>query len=111
MLSVVVSVSPEGCLQQLRASGHAGASRGGTNAVCAAVTALIRTAAEVLHSRPGVRCDGEAPAEGELALRVHHIPAESLEWARGVTDSLVAGCLRVQSEAPEAVAVEILRRG
>ena len=111
MMSVVVSLSPAGCIEELRASGHAGVARHGADIVCAAVTAVLRTTVEVLHSRPGVRCQGEAPVEGELTLTVYHIPAESLEWARGVTDFLLAGCLGIQSEAPEAVAVEILRRG
>jgi uncharacterized protein YsxB (DUF464 family) len=111
MMSVVVRLSPAGCIEELRASGHAGEGRRGGNVVCAAATALLRTAADVLSARTGVRCEGEAPAEGELRFSVKEVPTDSLEWARGVTDFLLQGCGRIGSEAPEAVSVQILRRG
>jgi uncharacterized protein YsxB (DUF464 family) len=111
MMSVVVTLSAAGCVEELSASGHAGEDRRGTNLSCAAATALLRTAVEVLHARPGVLCDAEAPAAGMLRCAVREIPAESLEWARGVTDYLLRGCLRIQAEAPRSVEVRITRRG
>jgi len=111
MLSVIVSLSPEGCLERLDATGHAGSTPRGANVACAAATALLRTAAELMHSRPGVRCDADAPAPGELRLAVSLIPRESVEWARGVTDFVIQGCRRIQAEVPAALAVQIVKRG
>jgi hypothetical protein len=66
---------------------------------------------DALYARAGVRCEGEAPVEGELRFAVLEVPAESLEWARGVTDSLLQGCLRIRAEAPRSIDVRITRRG
>jgi uncharacterized protein YsxB (DUF464 family) len=111
MMSVEVTLSSAGYVEAFSATGHAGGGRRGGDVVCAAATALLRTAADVLHARSGVRCSGVAPDEGELRFVVTEMPAESLEWARGVTDYLLQGCLRIQQEAPRSLVVRILRRG
>ena len=111
MLSVLIGLSADGCLERFRASGHAGARIAGTNVACAAATALLRTAAEVIQSRRQIRSTGNAPAPGEMELEVIEVPEADQEWVRGVTDYLVQGCLAIQREAPEAVEVRTIRRG
>jgi uncharacterized protein YsxB (DUF464 family) len=111
MMSVAVRLSPAGSVEELHASGHAGEGGRGVNVVCAAATALLRTAAEVFASRRGIRCTVAAPVEGELEFAVEQVPAESLEWALGVTDFLLQGLGRIEADAPDAVTVRILKRG
>ena len=110
MMSVSVSLSPDGCLERLEASGHAAGGPRGSNLACAAATALLRAAAEVLSGRAGVRCTGQAPAEGNLTLVVHSVAPEAGEWTRGVTDFLVQGCRRLQGESEGGLTVRIRQR-
>ncbi len=111
MMSLTVSLSPNGCLERLDASGHVDGPGRGANLACAAATALVRTAAEILHARADVRCTGAAPVEGALTLVVEAVPPASAEWVRGVTDFLLRGCTRLQTEAAGALELQILRKG
>jgi uncharacterized protein YsxB (DUF464 family) len=110
MMSVSLSLTPEGCLERLEASGHMDGGERGENLACAAATALLRTAAEVMHRKSGVLCAGEAPVEGSLILTVRSVAPEAGEWVRGVTDFLIQGCRRLQTEAEGSLVVRVQRR-
>jgi uncharacterized protein YsxB (DUF464 family) len=111
MMLLSVSLSADGCLERLQATGHVDGPERGANLACAAATALVRTAGEVLHARAGIHCSGTAPVEGVLELELEPVPPASAEWVRGVTDFLLWGCTRLQTEAGGALAVQVLRRG
>jgi uncharacterized protein YsxB (DUF464 family) len=102
-----VRLRPDGCLAGFAASGHAGAGPQGRDAVCAAVTVLLRTSARVLSSRPELRVSGEAPAEGDMRLEMEPPPQALREWVRGVTDTLVAGLTDLDREFPGRLKLEV----
>lgn len=111
MMSVSVSLDADGRLERLEASGHADGGARGANLACAAATALLRTAAEVLHHRVGVVCVGEAPGEGELTFTVRSVDPGAREWLLGVTDFLIQGCRRLQTEAAGSLVLTVRKRG
>ncbi|MDR1786206.1 MAG: ribosomal-processing cysteine protease Prp [Spirochaetaceae bacterium] len=53
-----------------RAEGHAGFAPAGSDIVCAAVTVLLRTAAEMLEATPGVAVRPLAVQAGALSFQV-----------------------------------------
>jgi len=101
----------DGCLQGFSASGHAGAGPRGRDAVCAAVTVLLRTAARLLAAQPDLQVSGEAPAEGEMRLALEPPPEERREWVRGVTATLVTGLTDLDREFPGRLKLEVGEEG
>ncbi len=106
MLAINVGLSAEGRLSWFRASGHAGAGRG-TNIVCAAATGLLRTAARLLWSVPGVVESGSTDSAPQMSLVVKKAWAGDPGWLRGVTDFLVLGLRDLQAEFPEEITLRI----
>ena len=106
MITVHLTVV-DGCLSELRVCGHALRSTYRVSVVCAAVTALVRSAADaaVTHQPPGpdgFDVSGAAPEPGVLVLRVGNPDADA-DWLRGLTDVLLAGLSRTAREAPNEV--------
>ncbi|MDR1389214.1 MAG: ribosomal-processing cysteine protease Prp [Treponema sp.] len=60
----------DGLLRSCVISGHAGAGSKGGDVVCAAVSALARTAVKVLGERKGLEARGEALQRGSMSLKV-----------------------------------------
>jgi uncharacterized protein YsxB (DUF464 family) len=105
----------DGCLTRLRAQGHAAtiSADAGISVVCAAVSGVIRSAAETLarhdtdsDSRIGV--SGMAPQTGLLEITVAK-PEADADWLRGVTETLLAGVQRIAIEAPTELVVQIVK--
>lgn len=105
MIEIRVRLDKLGCLQAFRAGGHARAARAGEDIVCAAVTVLLRTCAQLLSATPAAV--SRAPKPGELALVLGSVPPERVEWLRGITDFLLAGIKSLQNEYPDRVTVKI----
>jgi uncharacterized protein YsxB (DUF464 family) len=79
------------------------------NAVCAAVTGIVRSCADAVANEPLVVADGASSGEGELVVTVRSVDPERRAWLTGVTDALVAGLERMAAEAPAEVELVINR--
>ena len=100
MIEVVVRIGSDGLMNRVRAQGHSGLGIAGTDVVCAAVTALLRTAARVLESDSLVQVDGAASRRGDLEFEVREVPDSRRQWFRGVQDSLLFGIADIAAEEP-----------
>ena len=90
------------CLVHLTVTGHAAIEDGGTVSVaCAAVSAIVRTAARLIEMRPGVDSDGSAEKAGRLEIAIRGYPPAQREWLRGVSDFLIVGLKDVERDYPE----------
>ncbi len=81
----------------LSARGHAGQAAKGSDVVCAAVTALLLTAARYAEKAPGASVRREP---GDLRVRVS---PERTERARPVLDALADGLRGIAESWPEHV--------
>jgi len=102
---VIVEVDSEHLLKSFVSTGHAG-----QGTVCAAASALLRTAARLLAGMPELRAHGSAPEAGKLQCSIE--PGSSLSeerrvWLRGVTDFLVRGLSDISREYPDEVNVTV----
>ncbi len=89
-------------LVAVEAEGHAGWDRHGKDIVCAAASALLRSAARALARRyPGV-VSFDAPQAGRLTLRC---PVAE-DWAEGVWAVLETGLRDIEIEFPQALMIE-----
>ncbi len=107
MISLRVQLHPGGLLAGFTASGHAGAGSKGEDIVCAAVTALLRTAGKVLSGEPGLTVDGWSPEPGVMRLVLEPPPEAKRDWVRGVTDTLLRGLADLAEEFPGRLKLKI----
>ncbi|MFP4372790.1 MAG: ribosomal-processing cysteine protease Prp [Spirochaetaceae bacterium] len=96
-----------GCLRRFEMTGHATGAPFGENPVCAAATALARTAARVLDEVPAVEIRGVAEREGRLRMEVASYTREASNYLKGVSDYLLVGVRDLEREYPEQVAVVV----
>ncbi len=106
MIRVSVRLDESGCLRSLEAEGHSFSEGRDFSPPCAAVSALLRTAAEILAAETEARVS--LPGEGRMVIETGAIPREKTERLRGVTDFLVYGLLRLERENPGDLRVEIV---
>ncbi|MBN2353989.1 MAG: ribosomal-processing cysteine protease Prp [Spirochaetales bacterium] len=106
MVKVVLELYPSGCLKSLTATGHAGAGTKDHDAVCAAVSVLVRTAWRALRREPYLQVEGRAASEGDLSVTVALRGFESEERFRGLTDFLLTGLFDLAAEHPRHVSVD-----
>ena len=110
MTEVVVRLGNDGCVEELKANGHAGFSGRGGDIVCSAVTVLIRTAMEVLSRTDGIELESTVAERGRLAFRVRKGPAGSVELEsrlRCVAEFLTSGIGSVSREFPENAVLRV----
>lgn len=110
MIRVRASLAGNGCLQALEATGHAFRVASGYSPVCAAVTAFLRTAGELLGAEKELEVRVSAPEEGSFAMRVGEVPSHRVCRIQGITDFLLFGIQRLAEDAPEEVSF-IFREG
>ena len=77
-----------------RAEGHALFDKKGQDIVCAAATALIRTAMQTLQDRPAIAFEGGAPVRGEAG------------WTARAADFLEQGFRTLSREFPQNITFE-----
>lgn len=111
MIRARVRVDAEGLLLSFEAEGHAEAGPKGFDIVCAAFTALARTAYSALAGLPGASVEGRAPGPGSLAFRVVSLPDSEREKAIGMSAFLLEGLAALEREFPGAVALRSERLG
>ncbi len=115
MITVLLELHGE-ALVRLRVDGHARIMQGDISAVCAAVSGIVRMAAEVLAAHDltapveqQLGVDGTVPERGALEVTIAY-PAADMQWLRGVTDAVRTGLQRMAEEFPWEVQLEI-RKG
>ena len=107
MIRIKVLLYPHGCLRATEAAGHAEAGGRGEDIVCAAVTVLLRTAAQTLAGLKELALEGQAGQEGQLSFSLPEPPADRREYVRGVTDCLVRGLEELSVEYPANIKLEV----
>lgn len=101
----VTLYTAEGALRHVESHGHAPAT-GGMSVVCAAVTALLRSAAKTLADSEHVVATGSAPEPGQLSLSI--IEVYRNDWHRGVGDMLISGLRQIECDHPDQLRVNIV---
>jgi uncharacterized protein YsxB (DUF464 family) len=105
MIRIVLSRHPEGRFV-CRAQGHAGFDTPGHDIVCAAVTVLLRTAAQTLEAAKGITVTpleadpGLLSFSAECSAPGQELPAERLATA---ADFLNTGLVSLAEEFPKNV--------
>jgi uncharacterized protein len=107
LLRVWIQLTRSGAIRAIRAQGHAGYAPSGSDIVCAAATALLRTAARTFERKAGIEVAGGAERRGEMTLDVISIADSVSEWATGASETVVHGLADIAAEFPDAVSVEI----
>jgi uncharacterized protein YsxB (DUF464 family) len=98
-----------GLLRACAIKGHAGAGKAGDDAVCAAVSVLIRTALRVLADRPGITIRGEAPERGSLWMEADYTP-EGRDFLSVTGIFLAEGLKSVVEDYPRHCRMDILTK-
>ncbi len=109
MIRLSIVLDRRGCLSSFTADGHAGGAAAGQDIVCAAATALLRTAARSVLAVPGIGAEADAPAPGAMRLTVLRCEGRQRPWLRGVTDFLLTGLADLQAEYPQRVEMIVHR--
>lgn len=106
MTTVTLVCGKDGAFRSCEAAGHAGFAAKGSDIVCAAVTILLRTAADVLSGMDGVVVRTDTAGRGELAFAVVRAAAEKTERLVCTADFLERGLRSLQSEYPQFVRLQ-----
>ena len=109
MISVSVTLDGAGCLRGLTASGHSFLRGKDFSPACAAVSALLRTTAELFEAEPGLAARVSLPAEGKMEVAIAGIPAALAERCRGITDFLVCALARIAAEEPDDLDLKVVQ--
>ncbi len=107
MIRVGVQHDRLGCLRRFKMTGHATGAAVGENPICAAATALARTAAHVLDEIPAVEVRGVAEQEGSLQVYVASYEREASNYLKGVSDYLLVGLRDLEREYPDQVSIVV----
>ena len=106
MIKIDADLEPNGTLRACKVLGHAGAGKTGSDIVCAAVSALVRTAFSTLSGRKGVTLRGGAPEKGEMWLEADY-DAEGKDFLYAVGQFLINGLSSVAQEYPDNCCLNI----
>ena len=108
MISVRIVTEKEGCLLLAEASGHAGMGGEAGDPVCAAVSVLFRTAANVLEAFVPTS-SARTAGRGTLQLIAGDFPEESRSCLFYAAEFLSRGIASLASEFPNAVSLSVVR--
>ena len=100
MIRVSIQLDEDGCLRRLNAEGHSFRKGRDYSPACAAVSALIRTAAELCEAAGRVPARISLPEEGRISIEIDGTPPKDRGRNQGIADFLVCGLLRIEKEAP-----------
>ena len=113
MIEVAVALhSRHSTLERVEVRGHSG--QAGTSVVCAAVSALARTAAHTVEEYGKFEVDGDAESPGSLRFSIAQTEGTGSGdyiWLMGVTDNFLTGIRDIEREHPEECAMEVLTGG
>jgi uncharacterized protein YsxB (DUF464 family) len=99
VIKIKLTLDKVGCVRAVEACGHAGRGPSRGDVVCAAVSVLLRTFAEVLATTNGVTAAVEAPTRGSMAVKAAW-QENRAAFVSGVSAFLVEGLDGVAAEYP-----------
>ena len=108
MVTIKAVLDKDGILRSCKASGHAGAGRAGSDIVCAAVSVLLRTAADTLSGREGINVRCDAPEPGFLNMETEYT-AEGKDFLFAAGEFLMNGLKSVAEEFPKNCKLAVRR--
>jgi uncharacterized protein YsxB (DUF464 family) len=103
---VKVSLDVNGCLSGFSSLGHSQGKEQG-NIVCAAISALVRTASRVICIDTNIPIQGDIVEKGSLQFKILAVPENKIQWLKGITDFLIQGLNDIHSEYPHDICIEI----
>ncbi|MDR2901435.1 MAG: ribosomal-processing cysteine protease Prp [Treponema sp.] len=106
MISIELCLDKADLLKSCRVSGHAGAALKGEDIVCAAVSALTRTAYTVLFDRKELKIRAEAPKRGEFWMEIDNFGRDE-SFLSAVGTFLTEGLKSISAEYPDRVVIHI----
>lgn len=106
MITVSISLSSKGVIDQLLAEGHAGFSLRGSDIVCSAFTILLRTFARTIEAASGVDWSVRADSPGRFHLAVSGVSPEIADHYRGWCEFVLRGFEDLSREHPGAVRIQ-----
>jgi uncharacterized protein YsxB (DUF464 family) len=109
LIDIRITLDQEGSLFTLKAEGHSMSAGKGSNIVCAAVSAQLRSVVRALKacSRADAEVSTDKPGFLELAVGPH---ADGKLWLKGVTDVLLAGLLETERDFPDECSIKLFKK-
>ena len=107
MIIIDIKLSKNNVIKSYKASGHALYSKSGSDIICAAVTCLLRTTANMLNNEKEIKVGGKVKKSGQMEMFLIKYPENRQEWIKGITDFLINGLLDLEKEYPEKINVNI----
>ena len=101
-------------LRDVTVRGHGDKGDAGYSTVCAAVTALARSAARTVEGYGSLSVDGEADSPGNLRFSIRETEDTGegdYLWLMGVTDYFMTGIRDIAQEHPQECRVEVSSEG
>jgi uncharacterized protein YsxB (DUF464 family) len=111
LIRVRLTLDGKGRLSSLSAQGHSFRQGLDFSPACAAVTALLRTAAGLFEAQGEVEAHISLPEEGNMEIHIGEIPDSLSGRYQGITDFLVCGLVRISTEAPKDLDVQVVQNG
>jgi len=106
MITVSVSLSPEGVIGELTAEGHAGFALQGKDIVCSAFTVLLRTFARAVEASSEVMWTVTEDTPGRFQMAVSGVSPGMAEQYRGWCEFLLRGLEDLKGDEPLRVRIE-----
>jgi len=108
LIHIMIAVDTDGNLRSLKAEGHSMSAAKGSNIICAAVSAQLRSVVRVLQNGIGLKSLVSADRDGLLELSVETEDGEN-RWLTGVTDVLLAGLIEIERENPRECSIKLVK--
>lgn len=111
MIRILLVSNKNDELLQFESSGHAGMSEKGSDIVCAAVTALLKTAVlSLIHAEKcgtGLKVKADAQSSGHLSAEVIGFSDKDKPRLHYLFEFLAIGLAAIETEYPDYVTVQI----
>jgi uncharacterized protein YsxB (DUF464 family) len=115
MIEVIVSLdSAASVLRDVEILGHAKRGETEHSTVCAAVSALVRTAGRTIEARGSIPIDGRADSPGSLRFSIEkpaNIERADLLWLQGVSEYFMTGIRDIACEHPDECRLRVVTEG
>ena len=113
MIRVSLGCSSSGEFRKCIAEGHAGFAHKGRDIVCSAVTAILRTAGQVLSSAKDISVVSEAVSQGKLSFYIEEGDGAFSEKTAiqlcCIADFIRSGISSIEKEYPKCAKLEEYR--
>ena len=109
MIKIDIIVDEIGILRSCSVTGHADAGKTGEDIVCAAVSVLVRTLAQLLSNQKGIIIRSSAPLPGQLWLEIEYT-AEGKDFLSPAGEYLITGLKSLVQDYPANCKLKISER-